>query len=59
MAGLYLDGGEDPELAEALARQSVARRPDHRKGWLVLARALEVLGRKAEAREALLKAGEA
>ena len=57
MAGLYLDGGEDPELAESLARQSVARRPDLRKGWIVLARALEALGRKSEAREALLKAG--
>ena len=57
MAGLYLDGGEDPELAESLARQSVARRPDHRKGWVVLARALEALGRKSEAHEALLKAG--
>ncbi len=59
MAGLYLDGGEDPELAESLARQSVARRPDLRKGWIVLARALEALGRKGEANEALLKAGNA
>ena len=58
MADLYLDGGEDPELAESLARQSVALRPEYRNGWLVLSRALEVQGRLADAREALLKAGE-
>ncbi len=59
MAELYLDGGEDPELAETLARQSVARRPDLRKGWIVLARALEALGRRGEAHDALVKAGDA
>ena len=58
MATLYLDGGEDPELAESLARQSVALRPGHKNGWLALSRALEVQGRLADAREALLKAGE-
>lgn len=58
MADLYLDGGEDPELAESLARQSVALRPEYRNGWLVLSRALEVQGRLSDAREALLKAGE-
>lgn len=58
MAHLYLDGGEDPELAESLARQSVAQRPDRKTGWLVLARSLETQGRRAEAREARLKAGE-
>ncbi len=58
MAKLYLDGGEDPELAESLARQSVAQRADHKNGWLVLARALETQGRLIEAREARLKAGE-
>ena len=51
-------GGEDPELAESLARQSVALRPEYRNGWLVLSRALEVQGRLSDAREALLKAGE-
>ena len=56
MAKLYLDGGEDPELAEALARQSVALRPERKSGWLELARALETLGRSREAREALLRA---
>lgn len=59
MARLYLDGGEDPELAESLARQAVAHRPESKQGWLVLARALDTRGRHAEAREARLKAGEA
>lgn len=58
MARLYLDGGEDPAMAEALSRQSVALRPDLKQGWLELARALEARGRETEAREALLKAGE-
>lgn len=59
MAKVYLDGGEDPELAESLARQSVALRPQRKAGWLELARALETLGRSREARQALLKASEA
>ena len=59
MASLYLDGGEDPELAESLARQSVLQRPEYHNGWLVLAKALEVLGRPEEARQALMKSGEA
>ena len=56
MARLYLDGGEDAELAESLARQSVALRPDRKSGWLELARALEARGLTREARSALLKA---
>ena len=56
--GLYLDGGEDAELAEALARQSVALRPDRRAAWLELARALEVQGREREARDARIRAAE-
>lgn len=58
LAGMYLDGGEDAELAEALARQSVALRPDRRAAWLELARALEVQGREREAREARIRAAE-
>lgn len=58
MADLYLDGGEDPELAELLARQSIALRPEYRNGWLVLSHALEVQDRLSDARETLLKAGE-
>lgn len=58
MAQLYLDGGEDPELAKSLARQAVAHRPDRKQGWLVLAHALDTLGQHAEARAARIKAGE-
>lgn len=58
MAGLYLDAGEDPRVAESLARQSAALRPDLKAAWQELARALEALGKHAEAREATIKAGE-
>lgn len=56
MARMYLDGDEDPELAETLARQSVALRPDRKAAWLELARALEAQGRHRDAREARVKA---
>lgn len=58
LARLYLDGGEDPSMAEALSRQSVALRPNGKAAWRVLACALEAQGRSAEAREALLRAGD-
>ncbi|MFI3271286.1 MAG: tetratricopeptide repeat protein [Pseudomonadota bacterium] len=58
MARLYLDGGEDPSMAEALSRRSVNLRPNAKAAWLVLARALEAQGRTPEAREALLRAGD-
>lgn len=58
LAGLYLDAGEDVRVAESLARQSVTLRPDLRASWLELARALEASGRKEDAREALIRAGE-
>ena len=58
LSGMYLDAGEDPEIAASFARQSVSLRPALRSGWLQLARALEALGRVKEAREARLKAGE-
>ncbi|MDL2316944.1 tetratricopeptide repeat protein [Desulfovibrio sp. OttesenSCG-928-A18] len=57
LAGLYLDGGEDPEMAASLARQSVSLRPDLKAGWLQLSRALEIAGSGKEADEARLKAG--
>ena len=57
LAEMYLDGGEDAEVAESLARQSVALRPERKAGWLVLARALEHSGRGRDAREALMRAG--
>lgn len=58
MARIYLDGGEDPEIAEVLARQAAALRPDFKGAWLQLARALEACGKKQEAHQALVKAGE-
>ena len=58
MARLYLDGGEDAELAEHLARQSVALRPDRKSGWLILADALTARGNSREARTVLLRAEE-
>lgn len=56
LARLYLDGGEDPEMAASLARQSVSLRPEFRAGWLELARALEGMGKVDEAREARMRA---
>jgi predicted Zn-dependent protease len=58
LARLYLDAGEDPEMAATLARQSVSLLPGLKSGWVQLARALESMGRSKEAREARLKAGE-
>ena len=57
LAEIYLDGNEDAEVAESLARQSVVLRPDRKTGWLVLSRVLEKTGRGRDAREALLRAG--
>lgn len=48
LARLYLDGDEDPAMAELLARKSVGLR-DTPEGWQVLARALRALGRDEEA----------
>ena len=58
LAELYLDSGDDVEVAEALARQSVVLRPEGKSGWLTLARVLEKTGRSRDAREALMRAGE-
>lgn len=58
LASLYLDAGENPAVAESLARQGAALRPDFKAAWLELARALEASGKAGEAREALLRAGE-
>lgn len=58
LAEIYLDGGEDAEVAESLARQSVVLRPALKAGWLVLSRALARTGRNRDAREALMRAGE-
>jgi GGDEF domain-containing protein/tetratricopeptide (TPR) repeat protein len=44
LAGLYLDAGEDPEIALSLARRSVSLRPDLKSARAQLARALEAAG---------------
>lgn len=49
LAALYLDGGEDPGMAEMLARQSVGLHPDNKQTWLLLGRALQALGREKDA----------
>jgi len=56
LARLYLDLGEDPEIAEVLARQSVALKPDQKSYWEDLARAFATRGRDNDARESLAKA---
>jgi tetratricopeptide (TPR) repeat protein len=53
LARLYLDSGEDPEIAETLARQSAALRPDRPEHWRTLAQALTAQGKQAQADEAL------
>ncbi len=56
LAQLYMDEGEAPSLAEALARQSIAIRPENGRNWLTLAAALEALGKPREAHAARAKA---
>lgn len=56
LARLYLDTGEDPELARTLASQSVALMPTHRSFLQELARAFDALGRPQEAKDCLAKA---
>lgn len=51
LAGLYLDSHEDAQLAEMLARQSIALLPFRRSAWAELARALEMQGKTNEAME--------
>ncbi len=58
LARLYLDGGEDPDMAAGFARQSVSLRPGFKAGWLELARALEAAGNQREAAQARSRAGE-
>ena len=55
LAKLYLDGREDPGVAELLARKS-ANLCDRPEAWQTLARALRDLGREEEARLAEARA---
>jgi tetratricopeptide (TPR) repeat protein len=56
LAGLYLDCGEDPAVAEVLARQSAALMPELAAAWQELGRALNAQGREAEAAAARARA---
>jgi tetratricopeptide (TPR) repeat protein len=56
MAKICLDAGDDPEVAEAFARQSAALSPANKAFWLELARACEATGKTADASAAMAKA---
>ena len=58
LAEIYLDEGDNPEIALTLARQSVALRPDYRMGWLNLGRAFEMINQPEQARQARLRASD-
>ncbi len=49
LADIYLQGGEDPAMAEMLARKSVGIRPEHAPAWHILAQSLRALGREDDA----------
>ncbi len=52
MAGIYIKSGDDPQIAESLARQSVALRPDVTAFWLDLAEILRAQGKEEQAARA-------
>ncbi|SHN48624.1 tetratricopeptide repeat-containing diguanylate cyclase [Desulfovibrio litoralis] len=56
LADLYLQGGEDPELAESQARQAIMVNPKLKQAWIVLAKALTAGGKKEQANEAMYNA---
>ncbi len=56
MSRIYLEGGDDPRIAESLARQSVALRPDVASFWLDLAEILKVQGKEEQAARARARA---
>ncbi len=56
MARIYMESDEDPQIAESLARQSVALRPDVDSFWLDLAEILNVQGLDQQAARARARA---
>jgi len=56
MARLYLEEGQDPAIAEAMARQAAALRPERPEFWRELARACDAQGKAEAAREARARA---
>ena len=55
LADLYLEGGDDPAVAEALARRSLLQH-ECAEGWRLLSRALAAQGKTREADEAAARA---
>lgn len=55
LAALYLEGGDDPAVAEALARRSLLHH-ECAEGWRLLSRALAAQGKAREADEAAARA---
>ncbi len=56
LARLYLENGDDTQVAETLAKQSVAIRPEQKSSWIELSRIYDRQGRNREAQDALAKA---
>lgn len=56
MSRIYLESGDDPQIAESLARQSVVLRPDVSSFWLDLADILQAQGKDAQADRARIRA---
>ena len=56
LAKIYLERGDDPEIAESLARQSVHLKPDAPGFWEVLVSALEQQGKADEAAQTKIRA---
>lgn len=57
LAKLYLDQGEDPQIAEVLSRQASALSPGKDAYWDVLIEALEAQGKGEEAAKVAARAG--
>ncbi|NLW82087.1 MAG: diguanylate cyclase [Desulfovibrionales bacterium] len=56
LAKIYLERGDDPEVAESLARQSVHLKPEAPAFWEVLITALEQQNKAEEARQTKIRA---
>lgn len=56
LAKIYLERGDDPEIAESLARQSVHLKPDAQAFWEILITALQQQGKTEEAAQTKIRA---
>ena len=57
LARLYLDQGEDPQIAEVLSRQAAALSPGRNVYWETLVETLEAQGKAEEAAKVAARAG--